>query len=212
MKAAKGNGAISGFLVINPDAGGTSPWQEFAYEFFGKSNGNDYQTQIIVPGTRENDPTAQLPRSQNMVQHTSATSFFDNFHTLRMEWTPKSLTFFYDGNKIREETDATKYAQFFDPSKTQSANIRATLWAGFSDWSGHVDPSNPPTAVTIDYISYEKYDESSGKFVPEWKDDFTTFDSARWQKADWTFPFAVNDFSPSNVNTENGNLVINFSR
>lgn len=84
--------------------------------------------------------------------------------------------------------------------------------AGFSDWSGQVDPSNPPTSVTMDYISYEKYDESSGGFVPEWRDDFDSFNSDRWQKADWTFPFAVNNFSPSNVNIEDGNLVINFSR
>ena len=210
MKAAKGSGAISGFLVINPDAGGTNPWQEFSFEFFGK-NDTQFQTQIIVPGVQEKD-IGNLPRSQNMVQHESSTSTFDNFHTLRMEWTPKRLTFFYDGNKIREETDAIKYAQFFDPTKVQSANIRATLWAGYSDWSGHVDPSNPPTSYTIDYISYETYEMASGGFVPVWKDNFDTFDYSRWQKADWTFPFAVNDFSPSNVNTEGGNLVINFSR
>jgi len=66
--------------------------------------------------------------------------------------------------------------------------------------------------VTIDYIKYEKYDESSGRFVPEWQDNFNSFNYGRWKKADWTFPFAVNDFSPSNVYTENGNLVINFSR
>jgi endo-1,3-1,4-beta-glycanase ExoK len=212
MKAAKGSGAISGFLVINPDAGNTRPWQEIAFEFFGKSSGGkDYQTQIIVPGPQEHD-IGSLPRSQNMVAETSDTSFFDNFHTVRMEWTPSRLSFFYDGKKIREETDTTKYSQFFDPSKTESANIRATLWGGFSDWSGQVDASNPPTSVTIDYISYEKYDQASGSFVPGWKDNFDTFDSARWQKADWTFPFAVNDFSPSNVNTVDGNLVINWSR
>jgi hypothetical protein len=129
-----------------------------------------------------------------------------------MEWTPTKLSFYFDGEKIREETDTSKYYQFFDPSKTESANIRATLWGGFSDWSGQVDPSNPPTEYTFDYISYEKYDEATGKFVQGWKDDFSTFDSNRWQKADWTFPFAVNDFTPGNVKIEDGNLVMDFSR
>lgn len=127
MKAAKGSGAISGFLVINPDAGETRPWQEIAFEFFGKSDGNEFQTQIIVPGPEESD-IGSLPRSQNMVQHTSDTSIFDNFHTVRMEWTPTKLSFYYEGSLIREETDSSKYEQFFDPSKTEGANIRATLW------------------------------------------------------------------------------------
>lgn len=127
MKAAEGDGAISGFLVINPDSGRTNPWQEIAFEFFGKSDGNDFQTQIIIPGPEESD-IGSLPRSQNMVQHTSDTSIFDDFHTVRMEWAPNKLSFYLDGSLLREETDASKYAQFFDPSKVQSANIRATLW------------------------------------------------------------------------------------
>lgn len=127
MKAAEGNGAISGFLVINPDAGATRPWQEIAFEFFGKSSGNSFQTQIIVPGPEEDD-IGSLPRSQHMVQHTSDSSIFNNFHTVRMEWRPKKLSFYFDGSLIREETDSSTYEQFFNPSKTQNANIRATLW------------------------------------------------------------------------------------
>lgn len=146
-----------------------------------------------------------------MKQHTSDTSFFDNFHTIRMEWTPKRLAFYYDGSLVREETDSGKYAQLMDASKAEPMNTRTTLWAGFSDWSGQVDSSNPPTSATLDYIKYESWDSAAGKFVPAWNDEFNTFDSARWQKADWTFPFSVNDFSPANVNAENGNLVIKFT-
>ena len=39
MKAAKGDGAITGFLIIVPDAGASDPWQEMAFEFFGKGDG-----------------------------------------------------------------------------------------------------------------------------------------------------------------------------
>ena len=129
MKAAAGSGAISGFLTIVPDAGSTRPWQEMAFEFFGKSFGKNYQTQIIVPGPGEAD-IGNLPRSQNMMQHTSPTSFVDEFHTVRMEWTPSRLSFYYDGTKVREETDSSKYAQLLDSSKALPMEIRLTLWAG----------------------------------------------------------------------------------
>ena len=180
--------------------------------FLAYSSSARYQTQIIIPGKPEDDPTAHSPRSQNMVETTSPVNFFDNFVTVRMEWTPKALSFYLDGTLVRQETDANKYSQLMDPSKTEPMNIRTSLWAGFSDWSGQVDPSNPPTSVTVDYIKYESYDSGSGKFTDEWKDDFNTFDSSRWEKATWTFPYAVNDFSPDNVVTKDGNLVINFSR
>ena len=153
-----------------------------------------------------------LPRAQHIEEKTSPSSYFDSFHTARIEWEPKRLAFLYDGTLVREETDPSKFNQFFDASKVVPMEIRVTLWAGYSDWSGQVDAGNPPGPAEFEYVRYEKWDEGAGKFVPGWEDTFDSFDSARWQKADWTFPFAVNDFAPGNVNAQGGNLVLDFTR
>ena len=68
FKPAKGSGGISGFILIAKES---EPWQELAYEFFGKGT-PDYQTQIIVPGPPEPDPTARQPRSQHSRRSSTA--------------------------------------------------------------------------------------------------------------------------------------------
>lgn len=73
-------------------------------------------------------------------------------------------------------------------------SVHFNLWAGFSDWSGRVDPSKPPTPAQVDYIRYEAWDPASSSFVPAWQDDFNSLDTQRWQVNDQTFEFAVNDF------------------
>jgi hypothetical protein len=85
------------------------------------------------------------------------------------------------------------------------------------DWGLHcilaqVDPSNPPTGASLDYVRFERYNDATGKMEPSWEDPFDSLDTARWQVADWSFPFAVTQFSPSNVHAEGGQLNIDFKR
>lgn len=170
-----------------------------------------YQTQIVTPGPPENE-IGNMPRSQHIFYLDAGHNVWNTFSTLRMEWTPTELAFYFDGNLVRKETNVTEYAQLLDPAKASPMNVRATLWAGFTNWSGIVDEMHPPTNVTVDYISYESWDECTESFVPGWKDEFDYFNNSRWEKADWTFYFSVTDFSPNNVQVEGGDLVINFSR
>lgn len=212
IKASPGPGAITGFILIVADAGlNSKPWQELSFEVFGKKYGT-YQTQIITPGPPENYPP-YAPRTQHIVETTDPTiDFYNAFHTVRIEWVPDRLSFFLDGKKIREETSTQEYGQLLTPGKAQPMQIRFTLWAGYSDWSGHLDASNPPTSAAGQYIKYESWDAKKGTFQPGWIDEFNTFDSSRWQKASWTFDFAVNDFSPSNVVVQDGEIELKFSR
>jgi hypothetical protein len=59
-------------------------------------------------------------------------------------------------------------------------------------------------------MRYERYDPAAAKFVPGWEDQFDSFDAARWQKGDWTFPYAVTQFQPGNVYAADGKLHIVF--
>lgn len=205
IKASPGSGGITGFVLIVPDPR-VDGWQELGWEIFGKDTSR-YQTQIIVPGPPDPDGA---PRSQYPIEGTAPSSLADSFHTYRIDWTPDYVAFSLDGKEVRRETDKTKFAKFFDASQVKPMQLRVTLWAGFSNWSGQVNPGNPPTATEFDYISYASY--NNGQFMPEWKDEFDSFDSSRWTKNDQTDVFLVNDFTPANANAEGGNLVLKFGR
>jgi hypothetical protein len=52
-----------------------------------------------------------------------------------------------------------------------------------AEWSGQVDPGNPPTRALFDFVKYESW--TDGGFGEGWTDEFDSFDEARWSKADW---------------------------
>lgn len=171
------------------------------------------QTQIITPSdVREEGPQGDF-RQQHMEQETSSQNFFNEFVTARMEWGPDRLAFYLDGELLREHTsssDYSTYQKFWD--NPDPMEIRVDLWAGFSDWSGQLDPSNPPTDAQFKYISYERYE--NGEFVPEWRDEFegNSLDTSRWRKGDHTFDYALTQYAPENVVVSDGLMTLEFTR
>src|SRR5690606_13709396 len=53
---------------------------------------------------------------------------------------------------------------------------------------------------------------ASNSFGVGWRDDFHSFDSNRWSKANWTFGENLADFDPANVVVRNGILVLALTR
>lgn len=196
-------------VLIVPDP--LQGWQEIGWETFGRDT-TRYQTQIIVPSPTL-DPDGQ-PRIQYPIEGTNG-DLAGEFHTYRIEWTPSYISWLLDGSEVRRETDASKFARLFDASQVTPMEIRVTLWAGFSNWSGQIDPSSPPTDAVFDYISVESWSDSpsnGGGFTPLWRDDFNSFDSARWRREVSTDVFTVNDFTAESVTVADGNLVLSFNR
>jgi beta-glucanase (GH16 family) len=204
LQASSGSGGITAFFLLKdyswvPGA----EWQELDFEFLGKSGGRQFQTQIMTPG---------VPRTEHNVYYKTSEDVSKGFHTYRIEWTPDYLAFYYDGKLIRRETDRMEYAKFLDRRRVEAMPLRFSLWAGFSDWSGLVDENSLPTPVYVDSFRYYRYDERTRTFSFAWEDKFDSWDDNRWYKANWTFEYAVNDYTHDRVSVEDGKLQITFGR
>lgn len=206
IRAARGSGLITPFFLWknNSEIAGV-PWQEQDFEIFGR-DGN-YQTQLMTPGTDGE------VRTEHVQYHSLEAPAWEQYHTYRMEWTPDYLAFYVDGQLVREETDPEEYGVFLDPSRAEPAQLRLSLWAGDSGWSGSFDESAVPAAVFVNWVRAYSYTPgaSGGDFSPLWRDDFDSLDSSRWWTANWTFDYAVNDYTSQNVSTADGKLIIVFT-
>jgi hypothetical protein len=78
----------------------------------------------------------------------------------------------------------------------------------FHSWGDGFDPVDMPWYVLYDYVEVFNYDEHTGEFIFDWRDDFDAFDSGRWHKASGGFEANSSVFYPSNVYTSGGNLVL----
>lgn len=208
IKASEGSGQIMAFFLWKHDSEVPGVgWQEQDFEVFGK-NGN-FQTQLMTPGQNGED------RTEQGIYHTLPELAYDDYHTYRMEWTPTYLAFYYDGVLIRyedgtKEPGKTTYKQFFEDA--DPAQLRINMWAGDWHWSGAFDQSALPGAVFVEHVEVYNYTPNTGpggsNFSLRWRDDFNTINSNRWWFANWTFSFAVNDYTAQNARAIDGKLVL----
>lgn len=66
--------------------------------------------------------------------------------------------------------------------------------------------------MLVDWVEYYPWNGAGFDPSPAWRDDFDTFDSNRWGKADWTFGGNRADFIPQNAYVQNGSLVLALTR
>jgi hypothetical protein len=208
IKASEGSGQIMAFFLWKHDSEVPGVgWQEQDFEVFGK-NGN-FQSQLMTPGLNGDE------RTEQGIYHTLPEKAYDDYHTYRMEWTPTYLAFYYDGVLIRyedgtKEPGKTTYKQFFEDA--DAAQLRINMWAGDWHWSGLFDESALPGAIFVEYCEVYNYTPGSGAsnsdFSLRWRDDFNTISSNRWWFANWTFSYAVNDYTSQNARAIDGKLVM----
>ncbi len=202
MKGSLGSGAISAFYLLKD--GSWEPgqeWQELDFEILGKE-ANLLQSQVMLPGA---------PRTESNVFHRTEKTLSKDFNVYRMEWTPDSLSFYFNGELLRKETDPDTYAKFLDPKRVEDMRLRFSLWVGFSNWSGILNPEAQPTPFYVDWVKVYSYESKSQSFALSWEDQFDSLDASRWNKAQWTFEYAVNDFTAEQVSIEDGVLKIEFA-
>lgn len=192
MRMARGSGILSTFFTYKPgsQAAGAA-WEEIDVEGFGKSNATTWQSNILVGN----------PRVGSEQVHEAGLSLADGYHTFTIEWTPTSVVWLMDGVEARRTTGGQAN------QLTSLHNFRFNLWASnASGWAGAFDASALPAAQYVNWIRYYRYE--GGNFVLDWSDDFTTFDTARWAKADWTFDGNLVDFEPNNAVVRDGALIL----
>jgi endo-1,3-1,4-beta-glycanase ExoK len=192
MRMARGPGILSTFFTYKPgsEAAGAA-WEEIDVEAFGKSNATAWQSNILVGN----------PRAGSEMVHDTGASLADAYHTYTIEWTPTAVVWQVDGVEKRRTTGGQA------SQLTSMHNFHFNLWASdVASWAGAFDSSMLPASQYVSWIRYYKYD--NGAFVLDWSDDFATFDTARWEKANWTFDGNLVDFEPNNVVVKDGTLVL----
>lgn len=201
MKVAKGSGVLSTFFTYkNGSEVGNTFWEEIDIEVFGKNNASQWQTNVII-GT-------QRPTAKTEGVHTAPVSLGDAYHTYVLEWTPNYIAWFIDGGEVRRINGGQ-----FVTSLTSNQDLRFNIWAAnISAWVGGFNDSILPVYQFVNYIEYKPYNATTKSFVTGWRDDFNSFDTNRWAKADWTFAENYADFAPANALVKDGTLVLALTR
>lgn len=198
VQAATGSGQLSTFFLYrNNSEQNTTLWQEIDVEIFGKDS-NSFQTNVIVEKT-------EGTRSMTEVKHITNFSL-RTFHVFVVEWTPDSISWYVDDSLYRVEKTNALFCN-------EAMSIRFNHWAvNNTSWVGSFDKTVLPQYQYVEYIKYSSYTPGTGDngsdFTYQWQDDFDTFNTSRWSKANWTFGENLCDFLPANAYTENGKLVL----
>ena len=130
----------------------------------------------------------------------------NGWHTYEMLWTPTVISFSVDGHEIRH-VDANDHEALSLLNKAQE--LRMNFWTPtFPTWSNGLTTKDMPWYLLFDYVEVYNYDEKTNKFDLNWRDDFNEFDPKRWHKISGAFDGSTSNFSPANVFTKDGNLVI----
>ncbi|MEK7392018.1 MAG: carbohydrate-binding domain-containing protein, partial [Fibrobacterota bacterium] len=204
LKSAEGGGLITTFFLWKN--GSEEPgnlWQEMDFEIFGRDG--SFQSQIMTPGKVAGDQ-----RTEHVKMHYPTTPAHDRYNTYRMEWTPDSICFYYNGYLIRKETDKVEYAKLMDPAQAEAMQLRVGVWAGDYEWSGKFDSTAIPASNYANWVQTYSYTPGAGpggsNFTLNWRDDLNSWNSSRWWKAEWTFSSAINDYVSTNSAVRDGVL------
>lgn len=201
MQVAKGSGVLSTFFTYKPGSEvGNTFWEEIDLEIFGKNNATQWQSNVIIGSNRPTTKTEGL--------HTMPYSMGDGYHTYVLEWTPSYIAWYVDGGQVRRITGGQ-----FVTSLTSNQDIRFNLWAAnIADWVGPWNDSILPVYQFINYFEYKPWNSATNSFGTGWRDDFNSFDTNRWNTANWTFAENLADLVPANVVVKNGTLVLALTR
>jgi hypothetical protein len=134
-------------------------------------------------------------------EYTTTYSMADDFHKYTLEWTPEYVAWHIDTILLRKENGN------LPDLLVSPESYRFNTWISCApSWVGTLDRKNLPQYQYIDWIEYSRYE--NGNFVPEWRDDFDTFDTGRWSKGNWTFDCNQVNFTPDNAYIDSGKLVL----
>ena len=194
LKTSFREGMLSSFFTYN-DAGGG--WNEIDIEILGRYT-NDFQMNPITPG-----------QVNHVGHYLMSSSPHADFHTYAFEWTPEYVSWFVDGVEVLRQTGA--HIQTLNlPQK-----IMMNVWIPqYENWVGIFYPDVLPSFSYYDWVSYYSYTPGTGNygsgnnFSHGWTDEFTEWDTTRWDKATHTFTGNDCDFIQENAVFNDGKLIL----
>jgi hypothetical protein len=194
MRSAGREGMLSSFFTYNDL---NSIWNEIDIEILGRyPDGIQFNT--ITPG-----------RVNHLGHHRLAFNPHQEFHTYAFEWTPQYVAWFVDGQEILRQV-GTHISTLTQPQK-----IMMNVWAPvFDNWVGAWTDQVLPAFASYDYVSYASYTPFAGNtgtgnnFTLQWKDDFDSLDTARWDRATHTWSDNRADMLPANIVFRDGHMIL----
>jgi endo-1,3-1,4-beta-glycanase ExoK len=203
MQVAATPGTVSTFFTYynNSYLGQPEPWREIDIEVLGK-DAKSFQSNLLTGHAAQ--------RTTSEAIHTSVDDLTKGFHTYELDWTPDSVVFRLDGKTVRSTPGTNQQVKDL---QDKEESYRMNLWASTEPaWVGTLDPSKLPVVQTVNWMAYSAFTPGQGPggsdFSPRWTDDFTTLNTTRWSKANWTFEGNMADFVPGNIKVENGYLML----
>ncbi len=192
MRMIRGSGLLSTFFTYKNGSELTdATWGEIDIEIFGKDDAKTWQSNIISGN----------PKDYSVEIHSHDASLADEYHTYTIEWAPDYIQWLFDGKEVRK----TEGGQAKDLTEAQS--LRFNVWSSESEgWAGAFDESSLPAYQFVNWIKFYRYED--GEFVPDWMDDFDTFDEGRWSRGNWSFGGNRVDFDVNNALVKDGTLVL----
>ncbi len=203
MKMAATPGSVSSFFTYyNNSANAGQEWREIDIEVLGKKT-QGFQSNVIL----ESGSNAYKG------SHATTTDLSNAFHTFSLTWTPDSVVWRLDDRLVRSETRSVVVKAL----QSQSQSYRMNLWSSTSvDWVGSLDLSKLPIYQVVNWMRYSTYTPGAGpnksNFTESWVDDFTSFNSVRWTKGDWTFDGNQAQFRATNLSVRDGYLILALTR
>ena len=200
MKSAQREGMLSSFFTFNDMVPFDSQkWNEIDIEIMGRY-ADDIQYNTITPGTTNHVGRRQTPFNPAL-----------DFHTYAIEWTPTYVAWFIDGTESYRQTGSQIQTLIYPQKIMMNIWIQSVL---LQNWSGMWNENSLPAFAYYDFVSYSSFTPDSGtsgtnnNFTFQWKDDFNSYDSTRWDRATHTFGDNQCDFTPDNIVFKDGNMIL----
>ncbi len=195
-KPANRPGVVSSFFTYHEITSETG-WNEIDIEVIGRYK-NMFQFNVISPGQ-------QFHIRSNYVEFDP----YEDFHDYAFEWTPAYIAYFVDGVEVYRQNGG-HVSELVHPSK-----LMMNIWNPvYENWVGEWDDAYLPAFAEYDWARYWSYTPGTGNYGTDnnfsfgWKDDFTSFNPERWEKAEHTFGGNQADFIPENVVFNNGIMTL----
>jgi len=202
------NGTLATFFLYKNDSDKVSgaTWQEIDFEIHGRGGHTHapIQTNMITGsmGRRRNPEMFHAAPGYARDTDAQIEAIKKGFHHFAVEWTPEYVAWFFDEQRIRHEVRCgpkkkkkKKGCRPSLPQLNETMNVRMSVWPlspaipWAKDWAGILDEEHTKLPITVyyDYVKVYNYDSISKGFVLKWADDFTSFNTSRWEKSTHTW-------------------------
>ena len=197
MLSSNKSGILSTLFTFNDNNFTVPQWNEIDIEQLGRYN-DRVQFNVITYDHDMHEYVHYLSKNPSQC-----------FITYAIEWAPSYVAWFIDGAEVYRDSGS------HISELTFTQKFMLNHWAtNLTAWAGAFDPASLPAYAFYDFASYYSYTPGAGNygtgnnFTLQWKDDFNTFNTSRWQTASHTFDENVCDFIPQNAVIKDGHLVL----